>query len=254
MADLYALARTGNLLEPTLDEFLQTSTIDEENPRNGLTLLIEAAWKGHHSVVSLLLRKGADVSKRGKFGQTPLHYATKARRSRKETVKAILKSNPDIEATDDDGNTPLIVAVFDNQGFSVIQLLLNHGASSTTKNKVDLSAQDYANFTYGPAENDVKKLLFPEKQYATSRFELVDIIISLVMFILQYINSGVVNGVKGIISRLYGISGTKDFDPKLAIVSWRVFFSFFLMIFLLKTEQRQLTGGVRKLVRTLKIP
>jgi cytohesin len=75
---------------------------------------------------------------RNKNGQTPLHLASKYHDS--SIVALLLKFGVDVDAQDNDGMTPLLLApksvLFDAaRGTAVAQLLLEHGASVHVWNK-----------------------------------------------------------------------------------------------------------------------
>ena len=66
--------------------------------------LHEAARKGNVEIVKMLLKEGADVNARDKYGRTALYVA--AWRGHVEIVKMLLKEGADVNAADNDGNTP----------------------------------------------------------------------------------------------------------------------------------------------------
>ena len=69
------------------------------------TPMHEAANKGHTEVVKLLLRGGAEVDKKDKFGMTPLNIA--ARNCHKNVVKVLLDEMADPNKANNYGYTPL---------------------------------------------------------------------------------------------------------------------------------------------------
>jgi ankyrin repeat protein len=73
-----------------------------------LFLAIEGTEKTHPEIVEFLLDNGADVQTKGPMGMTALHWATS--HGYAQRTEQILQHHPQIEATDDFGRTPLLVA------------------------------------------------------------------------------------------------------------------------------------------------
>jgi len=70
------------------------------------TALMQASSKGHLAIVEKLIRAGADVNWKGRFF-TALHLAC-AQGERPEVVEALLAAGADVNATVDEGYTPLM--------------------------------------------------------------------------------------------------------------------------------------------------
>ncbi|KAF9636424.1 hypothetical protein BFW01_g7320 [Lasiodiplodia theobromae] len=213
MSDIYTLAKNGKLTEKKLDEFLQNSQIDAENSHKR-TLLVEAVRGGYPSVVELLIRKGAEVDKRDAYGRTPLHLAVVTRKNRIETVEALINAKADPDSADNDGNTPLMDAIARTVDVPVMKLLVAAGASTTKKNGLDQSAIDIAN---GKNDLNVKRAVLPADEQSPGRLEFIATIVNLVLFILAYVNSGIVRGVvKGVVSNFYHMIGNTKPDRETA--------------------------------------
>lgn len=88
-----------------------------------------ATWKGHRSVVELLLSLGADVNARNNndhWGTTPLHAAAHA--NQRAIAELLIAQGADIHATNLNGRTPLAETEF-HKAKPVANLLRQHGAS-----------------------------------------------------------------------------------------------------------------------------
>lgn len=73
-----------------------------------LFLAIEGREKTHPKIVELLFANGAEVQSKGPMGTTALHWA--ASHGSAQRTEQLLRHHPQIEATDDFGRTPLLVA------------------------------------------------------------------------------------------------------------------------------------------------
>ena len=118
----------------------------EVNARNSsrMTPLYNALnINGKPDVVRLLLDHGAAVRKpvHGKRCRSALHLAAESGNS--ELVQMILELNPDIEARNAQGETPLLTASSEGNP-AVIQLLLDHGADPYVHDKDGKTALDKA--------------------------------------------------------------------------------------------------------------
>ncbi|KAK5692735.1 E3 ubiquitin-protein ligase mib2 [Elasticomyces elasticus] len=104
----------------------------------GKTLLMHAVEYSDESVVEKLLDPavGATVDMRDRKGQTSLHLA--AALGRHNMVRCLLHHDADIEAKDNDGETPIVKAVKGGHR-DIVQDLLDRGANATTKNLVRLN-------------------------------------------------------------------------------------------------------------------
>jgi serine/threonine-protein phosphatase 6 regulatory ankyrin repeat subunit B len=73
-----------------------------------LFLAIEGRDETHPEIIDLLLASGADIAERGPWGMSALHWA--ASRGYEERTEQMLKHGAKLEAVDDYGRTPLLVA------------------------------------------------------------------------------------------------------------------------------------------------
>jgi uncharacterized protein len=104
----------------------------------GETPLMIAALKGQVALASALLARDADVNKEG---WTPLHYAATAGNT--ELISLLLEKYAYIDAESPNGTTPLMMAAQYGTP-SAVKLLLEEGADPLLKNKLNLTAIDFA--------------------------------------------------------------------------------------------------------------
>jgi ankyrin repeat protein len=100
------------------------------NADNGQTPLCLASWKGHESIVSLLLEEGADVNAKSSYGWTPLLVA--CQNGHDSIVSLLLEKGADVNVKDEDGWTPLHEAC-QNGHEAIVSLLLEKGADVNAK-------------------------------------------------------------------------------------------------------------------------
>ncbi|KAG0638047.1 ankyrin repeat-containing domain protein [Tuber brumale] len=159
--DIKHLIETNKQLSIIMKPLLDRIAMQD---KEGLTSLCWASQHGHTSLVSLLLRMGADITlPSGRFDGTPLQWATffsqeaivhlllthnanpmardrfgatalhSALHSSEHTIRLLLEHGADPNAVDIDDETPLHYAAFcGNAG--MIRLLLEHGADVNFRN------------------------------------------------------------------------------------------------------------------------
>lgn len=104
----------------------------------GETPLMIAVLKGQIPLASALLARDADVNKEG---WTPLHYAATAGNT--ELISLLLEKHAYIDAESPNSTTPLMMAAQYGSP-SAVKLLLEEGADPLLKNKLNLTAIDFA--------------------------------------------------------------------------------------------------------------
>ena len=99
----------------------------------GETPMQIAYQKGHTEIVELLIANGADGNAKGD-GQTPLHGA--AYWGSKEIVQLLIAKGADVNAKMEDGDTPLDLAIMENQT-EIADLLRKHGGKTGEELKAE---------------------------------------------------------------------------------------------------------------------
>lgn len=99
----------------------------------GTPLHIAALFSSEPTMITLMVDEGADIHARGKMrGMTPLHAA--ASNGNIESVEVLLRLGANIEARDDNGNTPLHSAAHFSHSHAVVEVLLRAGADIEARN------------------------------------------------------------------------------------------------------------------------
>jgi ankyrin repeat protein len=109
----------------------------------GLRPLGVAALYGRESVVRLLLERGADPGGAGHISPfaTPLHTAAAA--NQLEIARLLIEKGAPIDARQQGGYTPLMIACVQGHR-AIVDLLLQAGANSGLKDDFNQSADDFA--------------------------------------------------------------------------------------------------------------
>ena len=111
---------------------VEVRTVQDESP------LMMAALKGHLEIARKLIARDADVNK---TGWAPLHYA--ATHGHVPVIRLLLDHHAYIDAESPNGTTPLMMAAHYGSP-EAVKLLLEAGADSALKNKLGLTALDFA--------------------------------------------------------------------------------------------------------------
>jgi ankyrin repeat protein len=108
------------------------SLVDEKEDRNHFTPLHYAAKCGHIDLADLLIANSAATNTRDHDGFTPLHWATFCNRT--QLVRLLLAKGAKVDAKDKCDRTALNYALTSGEGFShIIELLLVNGAEPRFK-------------------------------------------------------------------------------------------------------------------------
>ena len=111
----------------------------------GAVALHNAANKGFHACLRLLLRAGADVNARGNNGATPLHSASG--NGRVHAAKILIAAGANLEARTKIGSTPLRSAIAYGQR-EVALTLLRAGAAVTALRAAAIKPENKALHDY----------------------------------------------------------------------------------------------------------
>jgi ankyrin repeat protein len=120
---------------------LLESGIDKDGLElNSLPLAVFAYEKRQKEIAKTLLEKGADVKKTGSLGETMLHAV--AAQDDWQFANFVLGYNPDLNARDDTGRTPLLSAI-DKSAIRVAGLLIEKGADVNVKDRQGQTSLHY---------------------------------------------------------------------------------------------------------------
>lgn len=111
--------------------------IEARNSQDESALMM-AALKGNLPLVKALIARNADVNKPG---WAPLHYAST--NGHLDVMRLLLEHHAYIDAESPNGTTPLMMAAHYGSA-AAVKVLLEAGADPTLKNKLDLTAIDFA--------------------------------------------------------------------------------------------------------------
>ena len=93
------------------------------------------------SLVETLLKRGDNVDDVDDNGRTPLMLALNSWNI--EVIETLLKRGANINAVDNDGRTPLIHALSIDNNYSIIETLLKHGADISIEDSKGTNAVDH---------------------------------------------------------------------------------------------------------------
>ena len=97
--------------------------------------------EGHFNLVNLLIKHNADVNVKSATGSTALHSACAW--DQKLITELLISSGANVDAIDNNGQTPLFFAVM--YGLTeIVQILLRHKAVMSIQNKKGETVQDVA--------------------------------------------------------------------------------------------------------------
>jgi hypothetical protein len=212
MATIQDEAFNGTLDSTKLNSYLaaDASIIDNIGGTFNVTPLAAACMSGRLDVVKLLLQRKAYPNVPSPHNRTPLYFATTRAppKDRSAIVEALINSGAKVDLVcDSDGNTPLMNAISQARDKNLVQLLVDKGASLAPENNQKETAEILAK-KYGMGRS-----LQPKAQRNSSRAQVVDTIVNFVLLVISYVNSSLIKNVaKGVVKKLYNISGSRAPD------------------------------------------
>jgi ankyrin repeat protein len=139
---IFEWCRTGAAqpLQSALRQGLPPNLMNDK----GDSLLMLAAYHGHHEASRALLEAGADPDKANDRGQTPLAGA--AFKGDLQMASLLLEHGARAEAPLGDGKTAFMMAAMFNR-LDIMQLLVEHGADADARDYRGIGAIDVARQT-----------------------------------------------------------------------------------------------------------
>ena len=129
-----------HLLLTTIAAVLVVGCATTQSPEPPTTKVLDvpilaAAYNGNIEAVKQHLAAGTDVNVKGGFADgTPLHYA--AANGHKEIAELLIEKGADLNAKDEDGGTPLDVAIQFKE-LETVDLLRKHGGKTAEELKAE---------------------------------------------------------------------------------------------------------------------
>jgi len=131
-----------------VDLFIRSGFPPDVRDKSGVPMLCLAARYRHHSIVELLLERGADINAQSDDrGYSALLDA--AQQGDDGLLHFLLDKGADPDAYSKDGQTALILAVGRTDA-TMVGMLLEHGADPDRTDKLGLSARKYAGLFKNP--------------------------------------------------------------------------------------------------------
>ena len=208
---LYSDAADG-LLSPLKLKAYGYQHVNDIDTKTGLTPLIAAINGGHIKIVQLLLDNGADANKNSRDNRTPLFFATwkKGTEHRSEIVSALIAGKAEVDGTSltVQNITPLMNAIGKLRDPEVVSLLVDAGASTIAKNRRGQTAKGLAEKVGDP---QLSKALRPKLERYAPTAETVNMLVSIVLFVVAWINIKSLEGVaQGVAKRVFKMTGATN--------------------------------------------
>lgn len=156
--------------------------VNAKTPMTGIPLLVLSCMRDNLPVSNYLLDKGADPNGVTPDGRNALHTLAEVHFSAHQAPDNDVRnfadkliragSNPDEQ--DNDGNTPLMIAVGLQSPHYVAEMLLDHRAKVSIKNNEGFTAVDYAG-DYAPGTPIINTLKAAQAEEMRSNFRVANI-------------------------------------------------------------------------------
>lgn len=140
-----------NRLLKSREDILKKSGVNNNNSLHSAVSCLDYDSK----IVYILLRKANELLSRRDFndyinsqnnkGKTPLSLACQYASDwsgYEETIKILISSGADLNIQDEDGNTPLHIALYDNLSMGICELLIDQGARLDIENSDGVTVRD----------------------------------------------------------------------------------------------------------------
>ena len=115
------------------------------------TSLIWTSCYNNTDLLKWLIDNGANINHQDRNGFSALHFAVKEQHF--DTAEILIKNKADLELKDSNGNTPLMVAIFNSKGdYKIVTLFIESGANLDNVNNHEMTprllAESMAGFDY----------------------------------------------------------------------------------------------------------
>ena len=107
----------------------------------GYTPLLLAVSCGHTRLVVELIRRGSNCNERSRYGDTALLWAAEAGEEGEEILQVLIKAKADVNACNNVGFTPLMMAAIHNR-YKTVEALIKAGANPHVMNKFGKAPYD----------------------------------------------------------------------------------------------------------------
>ncbi len=112
-------------------------------------MFLAADYSKKPEMIELLVKSGADIDGRGKDEMTPLMCAVLGFiNDNYDVVKKMIDLGADLNARDNNGDTPLFMAAYGNKNPEVIKALLKYGADVNIRDDSGKTALEYTYKNY----------------------------------------------------------------------------------------------------------